>query len=85
MASNSACIFANRTHVVIKSVIQGSAIGPIHTIPDSSNIGLLPISDRPSIRTIPDESDMLRIAFAESNHSAVKVVCIGLLSTSDHF
>ena len=27
---------------------------------------------------------MLRIAFAESNHSGVKVVCIGLLSISDH-
>ena len=39
--------------------------GPIHTIPDSSRIGLLLISDRPSIHTIPDESDMLRIAFAE--------------------
>ena len=39
----------------------------------------------PSIHTIPDESDTLRIAFAESNHSAVKVVCIGLLSISDHF
>ena len=59
-------------------------LGPIHTIPDSSYIGLLPISDRPSIHTIQDESDMLRIAFAESNHSAVKVVCIGLLSISDH-
>ena len=60
-------------------------LGPIHTIPDSSYIGLIPISDRPSIHTIPDESDMLRIAFAESNHSAVKVVCSGLLSISDHF
>ena len=59
-------------------------LDPIHTIPDSSYIGLLPTSDRPSIRTIPDESDMLRIAFAESNHSAVKVVCIGVLSISDH-
>ena len=36
--------------------------GPIHTILDSSYIGLIPISDRPSIHTIPDESDMLRIA-----------------------
>ena len=60
-------------------------LGPIHTIPDSAHIGLLPISDRPSIHTIPDESDMIRIAFAEQNHSAVKVVCIGLLSISDHF
>ena len=64
---------------------EGFQLGSIHTIPDSSYIGLLPISDRPSIHTIPDESDMLRIAFAESNHSAVKVVCIGLLSISDHF
>ena len=24
-------------------------LGPVHTIPDSSHIGLLPISDRPSI------------------------------------
>ena len=60
-------------------------LGPIHTIPDSSYIGLIPISDRPSIHTIPDESDMLRIAFVESNHSAVKVVCSGLLLISDHF
>ena len=60
-------------------------LGPIHTIPDSSHIGLLPISDSPSIHTIPDESDMLRTAFAEWNHSAVKVLCIGLLSISDHF
>ena len=28
---------------------------------------------------------MLRIAFAEWNHSPVKVVFIGLLSISDHF
>ena len=40
-------------------------LGPIHTIQDSSHIGLLPISDRPSIHTILDECDMLRIAFAE--------------------
>ena len=40
-------------------------LGPIHTIPDSSHIGLLPKSDWPSIHTIPDEADMLRIAFAE--------------------
>ena len=39
-------------------------LGPIHTIPDSSYIRLIPISHRPSIHTIPDESDMLRIAFA---------------------
>ena len=43
---------------------EGFELGPIHTIPDSSYIGLLPISDRPSIHTIPDESDTLRIAFA---------------------
>ena len=76
--------------MVTKQLVQGMAkgfhnLGPIHTIPDSSYIRLLPISDTPSIHTIPDESDMLRIAFAESNHSAVKVVCIGLLSISDHF
>ena len=59
--------------------------GPIHTIPDSSHIRLLPISDRPSIRTILDESHMLRITFAEWHHSAVKGVCIGLLSISDQF
>ena len=43
----------------------GVDLGPSHTIPDSSHIGLLPISDKPSIHTIPDESDMFRIAFAE--------------------
>ena len=39
--------------------------GPIHTIPESSHIGLLPISDRPSIQTIPGRSDMLSTTFAE--------------------
>jgi len=60
-------------------------LGLIHTIPDSSHIGLLPMSDRPSIHTIPVESDMLRIAIAEWDRSAVKVVYTGLLSISDHF
>ena len=60
-------------------------LDPIHTIPDSSHIGLLPISDGPSIHTIPDESTMLRIVFAEWTHSPAKVVCIRLLSISDHF
>ena len=40
-------------------------LGPIHTIPDSSHIGFHPISGRPSIHTILDESDMLRTAFGE--------------------
>ena len=60
-------------------------LGPIHTMLDSSNIGLLPISDMPSIHTITDESNMLNITFAKQNHSTVKVVCIRILLISDHF
>ena len=76
------CLLADAA-LSLKSV-ELLVLSPIHTRPDSSRIGLLSTLDRPAIHTI-DESDMLSIAFAEWNHSALKVVCVGLLSLSDHF
>ena len=49
---------------LMHGMINSAVLGPIHTIPDSSRIGLLPASDRPSVHIVPDESDMLHIAFA---------------------
>ena len=41
---------------LFQTIVRPAFSGPIHTIPASSHIGLLPISGRPSIFTIQDVS-----------------------------